>query len=85
MYYDQKRFIQAEVEYRKAVELDPKGALAHKNLGLVCLKRKQYEDAEKHFQESIRFDPASVVPLVKIRIRSQYGAESTLDSEAAGQ
>ena len=49
---------QAIPEYQKCVELDPKHAEAHHNLGNLMRKRGDYSDAKLHFDEAIRLNPS---------------------------
>ncbi len=43
--------------YKKVLELDPKYAPAHINLGTLYYNKSDYEGAEKHYREAIECDP----------------------------
>jgi hypothetical protein len=47
----------AIAEYREAIRLDPKLALAHTNLGTIYLQRKNFPDALACARAAIRADP----------------------------
>ncbi|MGH7067880.1 MAG: tetratricopeptide repeat protein, partial [Acetobacteraceae bacterium] len=48
---------EAAKEYRTAIALDPKSALAHNNLGYFFLDRGNPDAAAPEFREAIRLDP----------------------------
>ena len=52
-----KKHKAAEKYHRKALDLDPKNARYHNNLGFCLFMQKRYEDAETAVQEAIRLDP----------------------------
>lgn len=43
--------------YQKAIELDPRHAAAHINLGTLHYNRRDYTQAEKHYRAAIASDP----------------------------
>jgi tetratricopeptide (TPR) repeat protein len=43
--------------YEKVLQLDPKHAAAHINLGTIMYNRQQYAQAEKHYRAAIEADP----------------------------
>lgn len=43
--------------YKKAVALDENNAAAHNNMGLICYYKKEYELAEREFEEVLRIFP----------------------------
>ena len=45
--------------YREAVRLDPKGATAHHNLGLVLQEKGDFEGAVAEYREAVKFEPSS--------------------------
>ena len=47
LYKDQKRFDEAESQYRKAMEADPRDPLYPRNLGGLYLELKRSEEAER--------------------------------------
>jgi adenylate cyclase len=48
---------QADDMSRKALELDPDSAEAHAARGVACSLKKDFAEAEAHFEDSIRLDP----------------------------
>jgi Flp pilus assembly protein TadD len=42
---------------RKAIELNPKSALAHHYLGTALVNTQQLAEAEKEFREALRLEP----------------------------
>jgi Tfp pilus assembly protein PilF len=51
------KYSDAELHYKKILELKPDDALTHYNLGLTMLKTGKYDDAEKYFIDALRLDP----------------------------
>jgi Flp pilus assembly protein TadD len=48
----------AEVWLKKALELNPESAIAHKNLGVLYAEyRKDRAQAVRHYRECLRLDP----------------------------
>jgi lipoprotein NlpI len=45
-------------DLEKAIELNPKNAEAHDDLGVIYAKQEQYGEAIKHFSSTIRLDPS---------------------------
>lgn len=58
-FYDQNNPEMAEIEFKKALELNPREIPVHNNLGLIYLNRDQYELAEKEFNEELKFNKMS--------------------------
>jgi tetratricopeptide (TPR) repeat protein len=50
--YEEKKFTEAEVDFRKVVENSPKNFEANFNLGTSYYKQEKYEDAIKSFQSA---------------------------------
>ena len=48
---------QAIAAYEKVLELEPKHAAAHINLGTIFYNRQEYAKAEKHYRAAIAVDP----------------------------
>ena len=48
---------EAIAEYKQAITLDPKFALAHYNLGIALRAKGQVEAAIAEFKQAIRLDP----------------------------
>src|SRR5262249_22072973 len=55
--YDQGKLDEAVAAYRKAVELDPKRALAHKNLGAALARQGKRDEAVAEYRKAIELDP----------------------------
>lgn len=47
-YDERKQLKNAELHYRRAIEIDPKKAEAHNNLGNLLTKQHKYDEAEEH-------------------------------------
>lgn len=46
----------AESDFRQAIQIDPKNAEAHDDLGVILARRGDYADAEKHFLITVGVD-----------------------------
>jgi|SRR5579863_4454915 len=55
--FQQSNFDRAEAHYRKALELNPRSALAYAYLGEAFLFRKDKETARTHCKTAISLDP----------------------------
>ena len=55
--FQQSHFEAAEKHYGKALELNPRSALAHAHFGEVCLFRKDKEAARSHLKTALGLDP----------------------------
>jgi tetratricopeptide (TPR) repeat protein len=49
--------LQAIAAYERVLELDPKHAAAHINLGTIYYNRQDYRAAEEHYRQALRIDP----------------------------
>jgi lipoprotein NlpI len=54
---DQAKTDDAIAEFRKAVELEPKNALAHSSLGVALLDQAKTDDAIAEFRKAIEIEP----------------------------
>ncbi len=52
-----KDYVQAEVMFRKSLELNPDNLDAHLSLGYLLSNRREYDEAIFHLKEVIRLDP----------------------------
>lgn len=57
IYYSQNNLAKAEAQFKKALEHNPKYTVAMGNLGVVSLKKGQYEEAIRRFQDVLRIAP----------------------------
>ena len=55
--FQQGKFTEAEVHYRKALELNPRSAFAYAHLGESYLFRKDKETARTHLKNALALDP----------------------------
>jgi tetratricopeptide (TPR) repeat protein len=55
--WNENRAKDAVQYYRKAVEIDPNYAAAHRELARALMGRQDFQGALKHFQEYLRLDP----------------------------
>ncbi len=60
---DLKRYEEAEVAYRKAIELNPSDAIAYSNLGNLLGDLKRYEEAEVAYRKAIELNPTDATVL----------------------
>jgi tetratricopeptide (TPR) repeat protein len=54
---DPRNQLQAIAVYERVLELDPKHAAAHINLGTLYYNRQDYKAAEQHYRSAIDIDP----------------------------
>jgi tetratricopeptide (TPR) repeat protein len=54
---NQKKYEEAEAEFRLAIKFDSNLAMAHNNLGVTLERLAKYEEAEAEYREAIRIDP----------------------------
>lgn len=83
-YLQRNQLAEAEVEFKKLVELAPDDPLGPASLGLTYLQAGRYADAEKQLDRARKLDPASVdVRLALARLYALTGrtddARSTLE------
>jgi eukaryotic-like serine/threonine-protein kinase len=63
---DAKRDVEAEKSLRKALDLDPKSATAHRLLGILNLNTKDLAKAEASFRRSVELNPKDWMPLLDL-------------------
>ncbi len=54
---DPRSHVQAIAVYERVLELDPKHAAAHINLGTLHYNRQDYRAAEEHYRAALKIDP----------------------------
>lgn len=54
---------EAEIYYKKAIQMDPKAANAYNNLGAIYLRKKQFDAAIPLFHEAVKLDKNYADPL----------------------
>ncbi len=59
LYFDQKRFLESEQMFLKALELNPRSEMAHMGLGDLYREMGRYEESEKRYQEAFAINPQS--------------------------
>jgi tetratricopeptide (TPR) repeat protein len=58
VYYNQRKWLDAESCYRKALDANPRYALAHYNLGNLLDETGRAQDAMEHYKEALEIDPS---------------------------
>lgn len=53
--YKDKKYVDAEIDYRKALEKNPKSFSANFNLGNALFRQEKYEDAAKQYANALDF------------------------------
>ncbi len=78
IYANNKRYNDAEVLYKKAIELRDNNLLAHHNLGLIYLIKGSLDSAEVKFKKGISID--SLAPDGYFQMATLYNMEDKKDS-----
>ncbi|MFA6289792.1 MAG: tetratricopeptide repeat protein [Opitutaceae bacterium] len=52
-----RQYAEAEVQFKKAIELNPKHASAHFNLGKIYADQKRYAESAEHYETAIELKP----------------------------
>ena len=76
IFANNKQFGEAEIRYRRAVELRDNSLLAHHNLGLIFLIRGQYDSAEAKFKKGLSID--SLAPDGYLQLANVYQAQGKI-------
>jgi Flp pilus assembly protein TadD len=84
-----ERLDEAEPLCREAVRLKPSLSEAHNTLGIIAMKRQNYEAAAQHFRESLKFAPRSALVYANLATALALGgnpdeAESNLERAVMG-
>ncbi len=69
-YLEENNLDEAEKEFKKLIELDPKESLGYANLGLVYVRMGKYPEAEKHLKKAIELDPKN--PDIRLILSKSY-------------
>ncbi len=56
-YLEDNKLPEAEAEFKKLIDLDPKESMGYANLGVVYLRMGKMEEAEKQIQQGLDLDP----------------------------
>jgi len=59
-YFDKGQYAEASIQYRKALQIDPRYADAYYHLGKAELKLRAWQDAYKAFNQLVLIEPANV-------------------------
>jgi tetratricopeptide (TPR) repeat protein len=76
IYANRKQFDEAEMRYRKAIELRDNSLLAHHNLGLIFLVRGELDSAEIKFKKGLSID--SLAPDGYLQLANVYQAQGRI-------
>jgi eukaryotic-like serine/threonine-protein kinase len=60
-FFDQKRYSDAETQYREAVRLQPYEAFYHNELGVALAGQRRHIDAEYEYREAIKLSPNTAI------------------------
>jgi tetratricopeptide (TPR) repeat protein len=67
-FFSQQKYMQALVQFNKAVKKDPDFAFAWDNMGICHRRLGNYESAIKCYQTSLKLDPKGRVPLMNMAV-----------------
>src|ERR1051326_6171950 len=59
-YFDRGQYSEACIQYRKALQIDPRFAEAYYRLGKADLKMREWQDAYKAFNQMVLIDPSNI-------------------------
>ncbi|MEE9463109.1 MAG: FG-GAP-like repeat-containing protein [Bacteroidales bacterium] len=85
-YLEENQLEEAEAEFLKLVDLDPKEVLGYANLGLVYLRMGKYQEAEEWLQKAVIMDPKDPdirLILAKVYEMSNHTGKSIIELEQA--
>jgi tetratricopeptide (TPR) repeat protein len=57
MLFKQGNYLEALLNYEKAIKLNSSYPKAHNNAGITCIQLQRYDEAMQHFKEAIKIDP----------------------------
>jgi Flp pilus assembly protein TadD len=72
-HYQEKRWNEAEQQFRKAAEIDPQSAEAHYNLGLTLDKMGDHEAAAESFKKVVVLAPKSSPLRASVILKEHVG------------
>jgi len=56
-FHEKGEYVNAIIEYKKALEIDPANSAIHHDLGVSFLGKELYDEAKASFKQAIEFDP----------------------------
>src|SRR5271157_5792111 len=59
-YLDKKQYDAAVIQFKKALQIDPKYADAHYELGLTYLRQQRYQEGYRELSQAADLDPKNV-------------------------
>jgi tetratricopeptide (TPR) repeat protein len=62
IFYHQKRYDKALLEYKEALEIDERNAISHYNLGIAYYALGDRQNAEQKYRKAIEYDQVSAKP-----------------------
>lgn len=65
-YFRKGLYDKAKLQYKKALEIDPRYVYARTNLGTVYFIKKEYEEAEKEYKKVLKLDSVNIKALNKL-------------------
>ena len=83
MYFMLKEYVQAESDYRKAIEIDSESAIAHNYYGMLLFDQLKYPESMQQFETAIRLFPQYGDALCNLG--SAYGVIGQSEMELAMQ
>jgi tetratricopeptide (TPR) repeat protein len=65
-YFDKSEYSAASIEFRKAIQVDPKFAEAHYRLGLTYWRLQNWQEAYRALRTAANLNPQNVAPLLEL-------------------
>src|SRR5262249_30435244 len=80
----QQKYQQAIIQFRNAIDIDPRSAAAHYQLGVAYLGSKGYQDAYRELSTAVELDPKNLDARLEIAILL-LGGRKYAEAEAAAE